>query len=71
MVTTILRLPAVKARTGLSRSSIYLRVSQGRFPRPISLGERAIGWVEAEIDHWVEHQIERSRKPARRAGGGQ
>ena len=71
MVTTILRLPAVKARTGLSRSSIYLRVSQGRFPRPISLGERAIGWVEAEIDHWVEQQIERSRKPARRAGGGQ
>lgn len=71
MVTTILRLPAVKARTGLSRSSIYLRVAQGRFPSPISLGDRAVGWVEAEIDRWVQQQIERSRKSARQARGGQ
>ncbi|MGC2222145.1 MAG: AlpA family phage regulatory protein, partial [Methylocella sp.] len=38
MKHTILRLPAVKTRTGLSRSTIYLRVSQGTFPRPVSLG---------------------------------
>lgn len=70
MVTTILRLPAVKARTGLSRSSIYLRAAQGQFPKPISLGDRAVGWVEAEIDRWVEQRIERSRTPAQRPGGG-
>jgi prophage regulatory protein len=58
----ILRLPAVKTRTGLSRSTIYLRVSEGRFPRPISLGDRAVGWVDAEVEAWLADQIEQSRK---------
>ena len=62
MATAILRLPAVKARTGLSRSTIYLRISEGRFPKPISLGGRAVGWVETEINHWIEQQIEASHK---------
>ncbi|MCF6355964.1 MAG: AlpA family transcriptional regulator [Candidatus Polarisedimenticolaceae bacterium] len=60
----ILRLPAVKTRTGLSRSTIYLRISEDSFPRPISLGGRAVGWIEAEIDGWLEQQIEASRKAA-------
>ncbi len=63
-MTNILRLPAVKARTGLSRSTIYLRISEDRFPKPVSLGERAVGWVEAEIDDWINYQIEHSRKAA-------
>ncbi len=58
----ILRLPAVRRRTGLSRSSIYLRISQGRFPKQISLGERAVGWVESEVNEWLNRQIEASRK---------
>ena len=62
MTHTILRLPAVKNRTGLSRSTIYLRVSQGTFPKPVSLGGRAVGWVEAEIQEWLQRQIETSRK---------
>ena len=62
MASTILRLPAVKARTGLSRSTIYLRISEGRFPKPISLGGRAVGWVEDEINDWLTLQIETSRK---------
>jgi prophage regulatory protein len=62
MTHTILRLPAVKTRTGLSRSTIYLRVSQGTFPKPVSLGARAVGWVEAEIQEWLQRQIETSRK---------
>ncbi|HSW71139.1 MAG TPA: AlpA family transcriptional regulator [Gammaproteobacteria bacterium] len=62
MATTILRLPAVKTRTGLSRSTIYLRVSQGRFPAPISLGDRAVGWIEAEVNEWLTKNIEASRK---------
>ncbi|TNF09946.1 MAG: AlpA family transcriptional regulator [Vibrionaceae bacterium] len=64
MTTAILRLPAVKARTGLSRSTIYLRISEGRFPKPVSLGGRAVGWVEAEITAWLNQQIETSRKAA-------
>ena len=62
MVTTILRLPEVKARTGLSRSTIYLKVSEQSFPAPVSLGgKRAIGWIESEIQDWLEQQIKLSR----------
>ena len=57
MADSILRLPAVKTRTGLSRSTIYLRVSQGTFPRPVSLGGRAVGWVEEEIQSWLAERI--------------
>jgi len=65
MVTTILRLPTVKARTGLSRSTIYLRVAEGSFPAPVSLGGRAVGWIEAEVNDWLAQRIEASRKAAR------
>ena len=58
----ILRLPAVKARIGLSRSTIYLRISEGKFPKPIPLGGRAVGWIEAEVNEWLSQQIEISRK---------
>lgn len=64
MTHTILRLPAVKARTGLSRSTIYLRVSEGSFPAPVSLGDRAVGWIEAEVNDWLTRRIEASRKAA-------
>jgi prophage regulatory protein len=57
----ILRLPDVKAATGLSRSTIYLRIAEGTFPRPISLGGRAVGWLQAEIDDWMTRRIEYSR----------
>ncbi|MGR8930347.1 MAG: helix-turn-helix transcriptional regulator [Gammaproteobacteria bacterium] len=64
MVTKILRLPSVKARTGLSRSTIYLRISEGSFPASVSLGGRAVGWIEAVVDDWLEQRIEASRKSA-------
>ena len=53
----ILRLPTVKAITGLSRSTIYLRMSEGSFPRQVSLGSRAVGWLASEIDHWIEEKL--------------
>jgi prophage regulatory protein len=65
MVTTILRLPTVKARTGLSRSTIYLRIAEGSFPRPVSLGARAVGWVEDEVNEWLVRRIEASRQAGR------
>ena len=65
----ILRLPLVRERTGLSRSSIYLRISEGRFPRPISLGERAVGWLESEINEWLNRRIEASRPAGPRGDG--
>lgn len=62
-----LRLPEVMARTGLSRSTIYVRLSKGRFPRPVSLGGRAVGWVEAELDEWLRERIAKSRGAVREA----
>jgi prophage regulatory protein len=62
MVNTILRLPAVRARTGLARSTIYLRIAQGTFPKPVNLGGRAVGWLQNEIEEWLKERIEASRK---------
>ena len=60
---TLLRMTQVKARTGLSRSTIYLRIKAGDFPGQVSLGPRAVGWLEAEIERWIATQVERSRGP--------
>lgn len=57
MAHKILRLPAVKAKTGLSRSSVYLFMARGEFPRSVSLGERSVGWVEADVDSWIAGRI--------------
>jgi prophage regulatory protein len=59
--TTFLRMRHVKARTGLSRSTIYLKIKAGEFPAQVSLGPRAVGWLEAEVDRWIASCIERSR----------
>jgi prophage regulatory protein len=49
MTHTIHRLPAVKSESGLSRSTIYLRIVQGLWTKPISLGARAVGWPSSEV----------------------
>ena len=59
MTISILRLPQVKARTGMSRSSIYAAVKEGNFPTAVSLGSRAVGWLDSSITEWIE-----SRPPA-------
>jgi len=50
--TSLLRLPVVRARTGLSRSSIYARVAAGTFPRPIAIGPRAVAWEKFLALDW-------------------
>ena len=61
MCKRVNRLPAVEYRTGLSRSTIYLYMSKGIFPASISLGSRAIGWLESDIDAWLEQRIAASK----------
>ena len=65
MFQNILRLALVKQRTGLSRSSIYSGVKQGTFPAQISLGPRAVGWLESSIESWIQQRIELSSKVGR------
>ncbi|MDP3960681.1 MAG: AlpA family transcriptional regulator [Pseudorhodobacter sp.] len=62
MSERILRRPEVEARTGLSRSTIYAMMAEGRFPVPLLLGKRAVGWTESAISQWLE-----SRTPGRAA----
>jgi len=58
----ILRRRDVQARTGLSRSTLYLRISQNSFPKSISLGGRTVGWLESEVEDWLAQQVVLSRK---------
>lgn len=60
---TILRRKQVEARTGLSRSTIYQRISLGEFPAPVSLGARAVGWIESEITDWLANRIAERQLP--------
>lgn len=57
----ILRLQAVINRTGLSRSCIYDYIQKSKFPKPISLGLRSVGWIEYEVDDWINLRIRQSR----------
>ena len=73
MPTQVLRLRDVILRTGISRSTIYERMSRGAFPKPIRLGERAVGWRDSDIEAWIESRPlsplgrpePRQRKPPR------
>jgi prophage regulatory protein len=57
----VLRLPAVKARTGLARSTIYERIARNEFPAQVKLGARASGWLASEVDAWLAQRIAESR----------
>lgn len=61
MAIKILRLPSIIELTGLSRSTIYLRISKSEFPAPISLGGRAVGWVEDDVNQWLAEKVEASQ----------
>jgi prophage regulatory protein len=64
MQDQIYRLPAVEARTGLSRTGVYEAMARNEFPQSIKLGPRAVGWAESEITAWIE-----SRKAMRDTAG--
>ncbi len=57
MPNRFLRLPEVKLRVGLSRSSLYLRMAQGTFVKPIRLGPNSVAWREEDIDRWMTERI--------------
>lgn len=61
--TYMLRISDVKARTGLSRSTIYSKLDpkssayDPTFPKQIKLGVRAVAWLEEEVDNWIQQQV--------------
>nr|WP_206668166.1 AlpA family transcriptional regulator [Pseudomonas caspiana] len=54
----ILRLSEVEQKSGFKRAHIYNLMSQGRFPRSVRLGVRAVGWNAAEIDQWIAERLQ-------------
>ena len=53
----ILKRTQVQARTGISRSGIYQKMAAGEFPKSISLGPRAVGWLESSVEEWIQSRI--------------
>lgn len=66
MSQEIWRLPAVMQKTGLSRSTIYAFMNQGKFPKSIQLGPRLVGWTTTDINQWIEERIKKSTISHRR-----
>ncbi|TWV87880.1 AlpA family transcriptional regulator [Pseudomonas aeruginosa] len=54
----IIRLKEVIDSTGLARSTIYKYIAEGTFPKPVSLGDRCVGWVDCEVHDWILARIE-------------
>lgn len=52
-----IKLKEVMESTTLSKSTIYAYVSEGRFPRPITLGLRSVAWIESEVNSWKSEQV--------------
>ena len=61
MVPRILRRQLVESQTGLSRSKIYDLITRDEFPRPIKIGARAVGWIEADIAAWINQKIDAAK----------
>lgn len=61
MQRTIKRIREVTQITGLSRSTIYKMIEEGRFPAPLRLGSRAVGWTDEMIDSWMNSLEEAAR----------
>lgn len=53
----VLKLKDVLSKTGLGKTSLYKLVSLSEFPKPISLGLRSVGWLESEVEAWIQEKI--------------
>jgi prophage regulatory protein len=68
-VLALLKLNQVQIKVPLSRSGIYAKIKDGKFPAPISLGGRAVGWLNTEIDAWIMAQANARRESQRQDWG--
>ena len=61
MSTRILRLKSVIETTGLTRSTIYQKIADNKFPPSIQLGPRTVGWLEQDVETWINQQLQLSQ----------
>jgi prophage regulatory protein len=69
MPEMLLRLLAVLARTGLSRSALYRGMDEGTFPRSVAIGKNSAAWVASQVDGWIDARITEARRLPWRASG--
>lgn len=53
----LIKIKEVTALTSLARATIYKKVSEGEFPKQVSLGTNSVAWLESEILEWIEEKI--------------
>ena len=70
MTSRILRRPEVQIRTGLPTSMLYAMISEGRFPPPVKIGKRAVGWVEGQVEAWIADCVAGAASPFSPRGEG-
>lgn len=58
MAPRLIRLPEVRHRVGLGRSTIYRWMAEGKFPKPVQLGGYVVAWPEHEIERWISDRVE-------------
>ena len=61
MASRLVRINEVMKRVGISKSTIYLYMERGEFPRPVPVGKRSVAWVESEIDEYIAARIAEGR----------
>jgi len=65
----LVRMPEVTPRVGLCKASIYNRMNEGTFPRPVSIGGGRVAWLESDIDEWIEQRLVESAHSSQRGRG--
>ena len=64
----ILRLNSIVIKTGIARSTIYEWLNpkspryDSSFPKPRKLGKQSVGWLESEIDGWINERAQASNE---------
>ncbi len=58
----LIKLPEVMQYTSLSKSSIYAFISDGTFPKQISIGARSSAWLKSDVDNWIDKRVSESKK---------
>ena len=58
----LIRRKEVEKMTGLVKGSLYAKIKDGDFPKPIKLGMRAVAWLEADIAGWIAAKVEKAKR---------
>lgn len=69
MSNKMMRILAVKEKTGLSRSTIYAMIKDGNFPKNFILNARAVGWLDSDIQNWIDSKTNANQSYSEQSGG--